>query len=152
MDVVHCVYTNLLEKFDEYFLSYWQYLIINGNTSQIILTSFPPRSINSKKDNSMRYSSVVYPEHLILSNVLIQDERMLYLIYHVRGFKSVSTHPNHYAQMDTNYGKMHIGRVFLCVCTNGYTYNFFCNYSSAVQKFHLNSIQYGNWPHCLICG
>ena len=36
------------------------------------------------------------------------------------------------------------------MCTNGYIFNFFCNYFSSVKKFYLKSIQYSNWLHHLV--
>ena len=59
------------------------------------------------------------------------------------------THPNHYAQMDTNYGEYAHWTSFLCIQMGTYLI-FFCKYFSAVQIFYLKSIQYGNWLWCLI--
>ena len=47
---------------------------------------------------------------------------------------SLSTLSNHYIQMERNYSKKYILDKFFCVYKMG----------SAVQKFYLKSIQYGN--------
>ena len=51
---------------------------------------------------------------------------------------SLITLSNHYIQMDKNYGKMHINRVFF-VCTNGYTFHFlqllFCCAEILLEKY-----------------
>ena len=75
-----------------------------------------------------------------LPNSKVSKFVLLYFIFICSFEGHRITLPNHYAQMDTNYSKTTYWTRFY-VCTNGYVFNFFCNYFSAVQKFHLKSIQ-----------